>query len=496
MIRSGIFTLLLISTCYLSAYSQNFRFNSECQAAYKEIIRLRIEPAEEILEREKQAQPDNFVLLLLEDYVDFLRVFISENKDEYDRLSKNKDDRINVIKKQGNKESPYYYYTLGEIHFHSAVLKIRFGDYVSAIFEMRRAFRLMEQNKYHHPEFKPTYKTMGLLHAVLGSVPDKYKWGVSLLGMEGDIKLGMQELETLVDLSRENKFLFKEETVTLYAFLLFHLGKDGDGSWQILEEFSFPDKTNLMDYYTIAHIGIHTGRTNKAIEYLHSKPEGSDYLNYPHLDYLMGLAKLYRQDDDADVYFGRYLESYKGKNHIKDSYQKLAWFNLLRGDTSSYINFMENAKRYGDDVIDADKQAKREAQSGVIPNVSLLKARLLFDGGYYEKASKFLETVSIESLEHIEHKTEYTYRLGRIYHEWGKIEQSIPYYLRTIDRGNDIKMYYAANAALQLGYIYEGKEDIREAVKYYELCLDMKNHEYKNSIDQKAKAALNRLSKK
>jgi hypothetical protein len=53
---------------------------------------------------------------------------------------------------------------------------------------------------------------------------------------------------------------------------------------------------------------------------------------------------------------------------------------------------------------------------GEIPNILLLKARLLFDGGYYRKALNLLisNRDKLESLS-IEQQTEYHYRLGRIY---------------------------------------------------------------------------------
>ena len=53
--------------------------------------------------------------------------------------------------------------------------------------------------------------------------------------------------------------------------------------------------------------------------------------------------------------------------------------------------------------------------------------------------------------------------------------------------------YFAANAALQLGIIYEKQADFKKAAEYYELAQSMENVEYKNSINQKAKAGLNRI---
>jgi tetratricopeptide (TPR) repeat protein len=65
-------------------------------------------------------------------------------------------------------------------------------------------------------------------------------------------------------------------------------------------------------------------------------------------------------------------------------------------------------------------------------------------------------------------------------------------YLLAIKLGENRPEYYAARAALQIGYIYEerGKKNI--AITYFQRCLDMKEQDYKNSLDQKAKAGIER----
>ena len=59
--------------------------------------------------------------------------------------------------------------------------------------------------------------------------------------------------------------------------------------------------------------------------------------------------------------------------------------------------------------------------------------------------------------------------------------------------GKNATEYFAARAALQTGYIYEKKAAKKEAIRYFEMVLDMDDHEYKNSLDQRAKAAINRI---
>ncbi|MBY0425173.1 MAG: hypothetical protein K2Q22_06020, partial [Cytophagales bacterium] len=54
-------------------------------------------------------------------------------------------------------------------------------------------------------------------------------------------------------------------------------------------------------------------------------------------------------------------------------------------------------------------------------------------------------------------------------------------------------LYFAPSACLYLGYIYMDKKDTQKAKLYFENVLFYKNHDYKNSLDNKAKAALDKL---
>ncbi len=188
--------------------------------------------------------------------------------------------------------------------------------------------------------------------------------------------------------------------------------------------------------------------------------------------------------------------NFKGINYIKAAYQKIAWYYLVNGNTSKYKEYIEKAEKYGKEIVDADKQAEREASEGDMPNSTLLKARLLFDGGYYERALKELTKSKRNFLKTAKDTLENTYRIGRIYHEWGKTSEAIPYYEKTIENGAESEYYYAANSALNLGLIYEDAGNYEKAKYYYKRATSMKNKEYKNSIDQKAKAGLNRIENK
>jgi len=121
-----------------------------------------------------------------------------------------------------------------------------------------------------------------------------------------------------------------------------------------------------------------------------------------------------------------------------------------------------------------------------------LRARLLTDGGYYEEALRSLQGVSTSAFARPEERCELAYRLGRIYDGLGRKDEAIAAYLTTIKTGEGLREYYEARAALQAGYIYEGRGDCERAMGFFQKCLSLKDHDYKNSLDQRAKSGIAR----
>lgn len=472
--------------------AQSFDFNTDCRKAYNTILALKLEEGNTLLKLEEKKNPDNLIPVYLENYVDFLSLYIDDTHEKYDELKKNKDLRL-VLLNSGDDNSPYYLLTQAEVNIQWAAIEIKFGEYLNAIFDIRKAFKALEENQKRFPDFKANKKSLGVLYALIGSVPDKYKWGINLLGMEGNVEKGITYLRELVEYGKKNDFIYQEETITYYTFLLFHLQNQGEIAWKILMENGFPKKDNLMTVYTCAHLGIYGKHNDEALKVLNERPTGKQFPTFHFLNYLTGLAKLNHLDTDADAPFKQFIAGYKGENHIKSSFQKIAWSYLLKGDTVNYYHFINKADNMGASMVDADKQALKEAESNHMPNVSLLRARLLFDGGYYVKATDEMGRLTENSFSNNEEQTEFLYRFARIYDEWNKRDSALMLYNKAIEKGKYLPRYFAPNSAFESGKIYEERGDKEKAKYFYNLCLTFENHEYKNGLDQKAKAGLNRI---
>ncbi|MCD4697232.1 MAG: hypothetical protein K8S16_13425 [Bacteroidales bacterium] len=499
MIRQNLLIILLIAS--LSGIGQyHYDFNENCRNAYSTINSLKFEEGKKLIDREKIVNPNNNIPYLLDNYIYFLTVFIGETEDDFDLFDDLKDDIIDRLK-DGDESSPYYRYCLAQVYLQWAVARIKFKEYVTATFEINKAYRLLEKNREEFPEFLPNLINLGLLHTMIGTIPDNYSWVKKMVGIEGTIDQGVNEILEVLNISLvEDKYgHYKTECLFYLSFIQMNLMTSKEKTFKYLDIIE-KDKSNLQNplaVYALARIYMSNEKNDRAIEILLNRPTSKEYYPFYYLDYLTGLAKLHRLDNDANKYFFKYVINFKGINYIKDAYQKIAWNYYANHDTEKYKEYMGKVLKYGNSIVDADKQAEREAEEGILPNYHLLRARILFDGGYYEKAMKELTqdtrsgflTTDRDSLE-------CTYRLGRIHHEWGKINESILYYKKTIKLGSESHYYYAANSALKLGNLYEQMKEYKKAAEYYEAAQTMENKEYRNSINQKAKAGLNRIEDK
>jgi len=469
-----------------------------CKQAYNDILALKFGDARFQLEVEKNANPDNTYIIYLENYIDFLTLFIGENEDDFDFLESNKSERIEQISKLSD-DSPYKKYMLGNIHLQWAVARLKFGEYFTAAFEINKAYRLLEANSHDFPEFVPNGISLGVLHILIGMVPDKYQWILNLISMRGNVEQGRAELSAVLQKSKaEPAFAYlRNETLFYLGFVEINISPDKKQALDLLTQLDEAKQDNLLLSYLVINILIKTGQNEKALNEFDRIENRTGFFPFHYLDYLNGECLLNKLETNAArEKYKLFLENFSGKNYLKDAWRKTAWTFLLNGDTLAYFRTLKQISEVGNDDIDLDKQAEREAKNdGLLPNIDLLKVRLLFDGGYYSKADSVLDKIDFTYLS-TDQKLECYYRKARIADESGSVESAKAAYLQTIENGKNSQRYFAGNAALKLAGIYESEGDLEQAEYFYRTCLKMNFTEYETSIHSKAKAGLKRVVEK
>ncbi|MFZ4705305.1 MAG: tetratricopeptide repeat protein [Bacteroidales bacterium] len=494
--------LILLLVCKALVAFATFDITDNCIKAHQAMLRLQLNEAGILISREKAARPENQLAIVLENNIAFLKAILSEDQKEIAAMGALAKRSIEIIEKS-DKADAYRRPALAQIHLQMAYIDARFGSYLSPSLEIGRAYRLLDLNHDQFPQFKAGDPQTGLLHILIGSIPSEYRWLPDLLQMEGSVKQGQAEIFASIENRTGDKILslIAPECLLMLSLIAVQVADEEIMQLQVLKLFS-ESKFDLITsqspllLYAQATLLMKLGRNDEAITLLSNCQFNTGQYPFPVLDYYLGIAKLNRLDKDANKILLGFTSTFKGKNLINSAYQKLAWYYLLQGDKANYVSYMERIQSNGEQNTESDKKAYQDAISGREPNVDLLKSRLLFDGGYYQRASEQLSRFNPSKAGIPAHDyLEYYYRKARILHKMDKYDEALAYYIIVLNQGSNSTFYFAANSALNMGEIYESRHQKEKAKTSYEKCLSLKYTEYKNGISMKARARLNLMKK-
>lgn len=488
-----VFLFLLLP---LAAGAQDFVWTPGLQRAYADLQKLNVQAAQQQLEQEATA---NGIRIFVDDYADMLRLVSSDDDRAFATISDREDDRLDALKKLDD-NAPWKRVVLAEVRLHWAFMKLKFGKEMSASWEVIRAYKLLAENQKRFPHFLPTYKSLGTLHIMIGSVPESYGWVANLLGLHGNVRQGQQELQRA---QQDPTFRLEARLIDLMvrAYVLKFTDVDG----QTLQHFVSENPDNLLLCFFGATIEQKNGHSEQALLYLKNRPNDQAHLPLPVIENILGDIYLQKsQYSLAKAHFQQFLATYKGHNYLKDSYFKLFLCYWLGNDRSAVSSdaqsrsLLQQVIRVGRTTVESDKAAQKFAEAYLKKGVSanahvLMRARLASDGGFTDSALTYLRPYNEAKFSVTTEKAEYNYRMGRIVQRRNEPDAAIPYFNRALTLSESGQLSFGATAALQLGYIYQQKNDRTRARSFFQKALSFKHHEYKNSVDNKARAALSGL---
>lgn len=486
--------LFFLCLNFLAFGGKVYDFNVTCQQAYKEITSLKLASGQKLIAQARQQNPDNLIPDVLDSYIDFFILFFNEDPADLKIRKPHFDIYLNRLA-DGPAASPFYNYCRSVVLIQRACIRIKFGERWSAAWDFRKAFGLIKDNRKKFPAFVPNNIVYGPIQVVAGTIPDGYKWLAGLFGIKGSINGGMNSMESVVNSNDPYAKLFFNEAAFYYCYILFHIQNKPDEVFQFINERKLDVVNNHLLAYMAANLAINNRMNEYARRIIENRNNSPEYLQTPIWSFEMGYIQMRHLElNEATKNFEFFLAHFKGKFYVKDACEKLSWCYYLQGNTTAANNARQQVLKKGSTDTDADKQANKDAKTTKWPNVLLLKARVLNDGGYNTQALSLLESKSINDFTTPEDQLEFTYRTGRIYDDLNKDDAAIKNYLSAIAIGQNRTEYYASRAALQIGMIYEKQGNKSVAIQYYKKCLSMEDHDYKDSIDQKAKAGIARCS--
>lgn len=483
----------ILICCTFVLRAQDMYWTSEARTAYQYISELRIDEGLNIARLQSITHPDNAIWPYLLDYGEFLKIFVQEDLREIPSFMTSSSIRLEKIALVPE-SNPLSLMAQAQVNLHQCALHLQQGQFIVAATDINKAFKLLKKNQRLHPRDVANLRLYASLKVVFGAIPDQYRWLISIVtSLNGTIEEGLRELHSILQSSTPATNIFFEETVLYTAIAEGRLNNKPQAGLQLIYRHLGKAPTKRSTQYVMASLMIADGNNDGAIRILTPQTGTPSGTRIPFLDFMLGECKLFRGDPDADVHFKNFLAYHKGKHYIKEAYQKLAWHALLEGDRPGYFTFMQHILIKGSNMTDEDQQAMHEAEYHDTPHPILLRSRLYYDGGYYDKALTLLTEELYSTLNQHAHRLEFLYRKGRILQARKEYASALHYLNLTITSGQFEKYYFACSAALQSGVIHEGLGSESAALRFYYMCLEMIPETYSTSLHQKARMGINRI---
>jgi tetratricopeptide (TPR) repeat protein len=485
--KAGFTACFFLVSHGLLAIDKIWQFSPELQKAYQLVLNLQPDIALAQINKvtNKSEELYKMYLLSLNETIDIL---VTEDPKRLDQFETNFKQRMEYL--NGLVQSPEILFLQAELNLQRGFNLLNTGQEFNAVFAIRKAYNLVQECQKKYPDFIPIKKTSGVIQVMVGSVPEKFAWFMGLLGMHGRVEVGQKQL---TELRNSKSSLSLEATIlffTVKGFINQLFAEAAKGMKDCLKEQ--PD--NRLVLFIAINMLMKDSQAENALELFNTLDKQTQGLQMYYVEYLRGEALLQKGEyQKAILAFQKFQKGYRSTSYRKDSYYKIALCYWLLNDEAQAKVFFEKAKVTGKDNAEPDKYAAKQLEEGKLPNKKILRARLATDGGYYEEATAALQSISPTELKEPKEQTEFWYRRARLAHKTRDLPNAKIFYLQSISMTKDNPWYFAPNSALQLGYIAQEQKDYTAAKKYFEQALGYKRHEYKNSIDNKAKAALEQI---
>ena len=389
-------------------------------------------------------------------------------------------------------------YLLAEAHLQFAFIAVKNERYFRSALAGRKAYALFSDLIADDAAFYEPYKGMGLMHLFIGTMPKGQRRLLKILGYGGTIQQGLRALEHSAAHSRLNQ----DEASIYLALADVTLNNSASGGVEMLARLHQTHPKSAFLAYLYGFALLSNRRAAEAEGLLRKAVEAGTTADYFFIDYAeFYLAEaLFRQNRfaEAEPFYRHYLTRHRG-----EALKALALYEL--GLTLEMQNRRAEAlplyrQVQGDRIYDTDRWAyraaqKREAAPLTARERKLVMARNAYDAGAYDRATTLLQAVFDDAGTSKAERAEASYRLGRVFHAQGRLDEALRTYHYAVTHPLDDAMArWAPWSQFYIAEIYAQRGDTARALAAFKAVLAYDEpFDYHEALEQQAKAALGRL---
>jgi hypothetical protein len=477
-------------TAFPNSYYDN---NSNIRLAHKDLYALRLVSCEKLLRSEELKNPDNGYITFYRLYCDIVALTASNSPEEFSKKRPVLDKYIKTLRGLPD-NAPEYLMLLGEAYVFTGLINVKYDNKLSGMIDCLKGFNILKDNSKRYPSFEQDDKLLGIAEIGVAFMPKALQWGAKLFNIESNPQAGLKKLAIFSEFAKGKPGY--EEEAFLLTMAAFRLMNQEDAAMKLIKEKMHDFKESAILNLFCATVSVQANDAETALDLLSNiKPEKLE-IDFPLVQYMKGITKLMRLDQDSDIPLQTYLKVSSGNDYIKTILYDLACFYYISGDTTKYLEYIEQVKEKGREFLSRDIEASFEAGKHGFPNIYLMRADFLVRGGYILRAENEMSFITGINTLTDDEKSLFYFLRGECFRQRNLVSQAESEYLNSFLTGKGSGSYIAQRALVNSGMMMEKNSLKKEAEKYYNSTIHYKatNNPYSYLYKNKAKAGLTRLS--
>ena len=316
------------------SYDKIWIFDSDVQRAYQLVLNLQTDQAYSELRKINSTQSELHKLYVLS-LCETVDVLITEDAKKFEKIDANFKERLRYL--QSLPPTAETLFLEAELNLQRGFSLINLNQEINAVFAIRAAYNATQECMRKYPGFTPIKKTSGVIQVMVGSIPDKFHWFMSLLGMKGSVKLGQKQLEEL----KESKSSLRFEASILFFTIKGLINQQFEESSKGLAECLKSQPDNRLLLFLSVNMMMKNSQSEEALALINTLDKHSVGLPVYYVEYLRGEILMQKGDYiHAIQSYQKFIQGYKSQSFKKDAYYKISLCYFLQNKREvAQLNF-------------------------------------------------------------------------------------------------------------------------------------------------------------
>jgi tetratricopeptide (TPR) repeat protein len=366
-----------------------------------------------------------------------------------------------------------------------AIAFTREENYLDAVWASKKSETYLNTALELDSKLSDVYLGLGLYYFAVGQIPSAFQWALSLAGIQGDKKIGVDYIKT----AASHGDLAKVEAQYYLSQILSEVLFENEAALYYLNNLVRRYPNNLLFNYSYAVLELKERNLSQAEKIL-TKVTGSKNLKFSQIisfsNFLKGDIFFRRnQFDSAKVYYALFLDSTPSKDYTGIANYRLALSYEMTGDRENAQKYFNNCGSGNMDLED-DQFAKRKGEIFSRRKLSMNELELirysnLVEAGKYKAAYDSLQ-ILMQKLKSDLLKSEALLQLSEAAYRLGKLDLSLKSALAAKEINPIDEKWIAPFATYFAARVYQMQKDTANTSDMIEQLDDYSKFDYQNKL--------------